>query len=192
MSVRTGIDDWVYKNYKSNYDSNNESQRERGDYCNLNIATFTFGGRHDISNEDKDNTSPSFNSFKKNPNMKKLRETFGPDEYNALINTPAHNLNHNSFLIVTIHALWNMKHFKNYILNDYFEKDSKYQLIACLKSTLSKYSINKLPDVSDLRITLADNFQKRRKFLLEQPDDPIDCYIALINCIHSYCIVIIF
>jgi hypothetical protein len=191
MSVKSGIDDWLYKNYKSSYESNNESHRERGDYPNLNIATFTFGGKHDNSHEDRDNHSPNFNSFKKNPTMKKVRETFGPDDYMELINAPAHNLNHNSFLYVTIHALWNMKHFKNYLLNDYFEKDTKYNLIACLKSTLAKYSINKLPDVSELRITLADIFQKRRKFLLEQPDDPIDCYYALINCIHSYCIVIV-
>jgi hypothetical protein len=100
---------------------------------------------------------------------------------------------HNSFLSVVIYALWNMKFMRKYIINDLNtlnEKDAKNNLFYNLKSLFLKYERNKILDVIKVRISLAETFQNRRKFLLDQPDDPVDCYFAFINSIHSHHIVI--
>ena len=85
---------------------------------------------------------------------------------------------HNSFLSVVIYALWNMKFMRNYIINELNtlnEKESKNKLFYNLKSLFLKYDRNKILDLTKVRISLAETFQNRRKFLLEQPADPIDC-----------------
>jgi hypothetical protein len=113
---------------------------------------------------------------------------------------------HNSFLSVVIHFLSNIAGFRNFILNELNtnnEKDMKYKLLYELKNLMMKYLqppsnnnsntmkntyVNKL-DITKLRITLAELFQNRRKFLIDQPDDPIDCFFAFINAAHSYAMV---
>lgn len=116
---------------------------------------------------------------------------------------------HNSFLSVVVHSLSNMSSFRNYILNEVhlnYEKDFKNKLLHELKNVMVKYmqpieksNSNSIPrsdikkiDITKLRMTLAEVFQNRRKFLIDQPDDPIDCLFAFINCVHSYSMVIIF
>ena len=96
---------------------------------------------------------------------------------------------HNSFLSVILHAIYNMKKLRYYLLNDFPEikdKDPKTKLLHYLRNTLSKCTeTSKKIDISQLRNTLSDLFQNRRKFLLDHPDDPCDCYFALINALHS-------
>lgn len=53
------------------------------------------------------------------------------------------------------------------------------------KRLLSKNSHKPL-EIDYLRKQLAELFCSRRKFLLNQPDDPIDTFFIIINAIHSY------
>ena len=96
---------------------------------------------------------------------------------------------HNSFLSVILHAIYNMKKLRYYLLNDFPEikdKEPKTKLLHYLRNTLSKCTeTSKKIDISQLRNTLSDLFQNRRKFLIDHPDDPCDCYFALVNALHS-------
>jgi len=109
---------------------------------------------------------------------------------------------HNSFLSVVVQSLWNFSIFRNFVLNELHvnsEKDIKNKLLYELKCLFKKFTQLQIPgqsqlskndlkkiDISRLRITLAEVFQNRRKFLIDQPDDPIDCFFAFINATHSY------
>lgn len=277
-------EDWKNSNFKTTFSNKNAEQediaslrasREKENYYNLNIATFTFGGRqNNINSLINDNSLENLNSnnykkqitnVKNNPgrgndkerenedyeldqnyNIKKQNQN--PSKYNndivpATFNssivsnntqqtnnshdisqvTTVHQINntsslsnvspnhisnqtpipygpallnrmgdHNSFLSVVIHALWNIKFMRNFIINDLNtlnEKESKNKLFYHLKSLFLKYERNKVLDINKLRVALAETFQNRRKFLLDQPDDPVDCYFAFINAIHSHHIV---
>ena len=96
---------------------------------------------------------------------------------------------HNSFLSVILHAIYNMKKLRYYLLNDFPEikdKNSKTKILYYLRNILYKCTEkNKKIDINQLRSTLSDLFQNRRKFLLDHPDDPCDCYFAFINALHS-------
>ena len=96
---------------------------------------------------------------------------------------------HNSFLSVILHAIYNMKKLRHYLLNDFPEikdKNSKTKVLYYLRNVLYKCTeTNKKIDINQLRNTLSDLFQNRRKFLLDHPDDPCDCYFAFVNAIHS-------
>ena len=54
-----------------------------------------------------------------------------------------------------------------------------------------KLSNNELISIEPVRVSLAELFQSRRKFLLEHPDDPVDALFAILNCFHSNYIVCI-
>ena len=106
----------------------------------------------------------------------------------------------NSFLIVVIQAIWNMKTLRNYIMNDMVikEDNEKHAFIVNLRAILKRYQqtlnspqINSPLNIDKLRKSLSELFQNKRKFLPEQPDDPIDLYFAIINLLHSHYIVII-
>lgn len=297
-------DDWKNSNLKTTFSNKQyegeeigtlRSSREKDNHYNLNVATFTFGGRQNINNLLIENSSdPNSNTFKKSiSNIRpqtigskekdlNLNSDYNPNNYynktnnlslipnkslrnisiseNSNMNTMSNQVNtinnnstisnnninltnnsndvsqnqnvyvnvntnpnnltnvnipiknnqanfvhsvpillnrigdHNSFLSVVIHALWNLKIMRNFIikdLNTLNEKESKNKLFYHLKSLFLKYERNKVIDTNKLRVALAETFQHRRKFLLDQPDDPIDCYFAFINAIHSHHIVII-
>lgn len=109
---------------------------------------------------------------------------------------------HNSFLLVVLHSIWHLSNFRNFILNEQHPnivKEGKFILLYELKQVILKYSqyqaagkSSKTIDITRLRTTLAEAFQNRRKFLIDQPDDPVDCLFAFINAAHSYSIVIYF
>jgi hypothetical protein len=189
-------DEWVYKNTpKMNYEIAGEPyQASKGDYCSLNIATFTFGGRQNPILEGTPDGN-MLNTFKKNNSFKKAKEIVATEEYgsnNSALTGVYRISQHNSFLSAVVHTLWHMKLFRNHILNELningTEKDSRNKLLLCLKGIFVKYTQGKM-DISGLRNCLAENFSNRRKFLLEQPDDPVDCYYAFINLLHSHYIV---
>jgi len=277
-------DDWKNSNFKATFSNKNADQeeianlrasREKENYCNLNVATFTFGGRQNNINSflnDKSVENLNSNNYKKsninvknnpsrskdkepeneeyeqnqnyilkhqNQNLSKLNNNL-PNTFNnsivsnntqqtnnsqdisnlttvvhinntsAISNTNPNNISnnipstygpvllnrigdHNSFLSVVIHALCNIKFMRNFIINDLNtlnEKESKNKLFYHLKSLFLKYERNKILDINKLREAFAETFQNRRKFLLDQPDDPVDCYFAFINGIHSHHIVI--
>jgi hypothetical protein len=190
------------------------------DYCNLNIATFTFGGRgsslnncnlpiSENQNQNGKNTkSHLFSSENKLVYEKEKKvedrvlkkpetrvENFKDLPRPALALSSIENPigSHHSFLAVVVHSIWNLKLLRNFILNEISlsEKDSRNRLLIDTKSLLLKYSQGKTLEITKLRASLADLFQNRRKFLVDQPDDPVDCLFAFLNAIHSYSMVII-
>lgn len=257
-------EDWKNQNFNATFSNKNNEEdeitnlrgsKEKDNYYNLNVATFTFGGRQskNIFENNSENLYSNSSlkkserirnpiSFKENEN-EKINNTKYETTDNSYIKTQ--NINdktnknnndnlecsinrmlinnqnmsgisnnnlqtnnkiskisptlmnyigdHNSFLAVVIHALWNLKFIRNFILNDLNttnEKESKNKLFYHLKSLFLKYERNNNLDIKKIRIALAESFQNRRKFLLDQPDDPVDCYFAFINSIHSLYIVI--
>jgi len=208
-------------------DSSNNAKQ---DYYNLNIATFTFGGRggqmplqlplHSIeekesllreTNYNSSNSNPSqVNNFRKYNTIKKYsscNDVPQENEKNSYISKDNYSSNqstsfalstiinkigsHNSFLGVTIHSLFHLKHFQNFFLKEISlnEKDQKYKLLNEFQIVMNKYSQNKKVDVSKLRVSLAESFTNRRKFLLDQPEDPVDCFFVFLNAVHSYTMV---
>lgn len=242
MSVKP--DDRMQMRRNINYEYNDESSesntgnfdpscinaggrsKDKGDYCNMNIATFTFGGRQknelqmqmgSVENEEtminkgrakgisgaegKSNKLDRVERGDKADKSKKNeREYYSYNEASVspLTSLPASPIItnkiglHNSFLSVVVHSFWNLKVFRNFFLNDFSslnEKDPKLKLLSELQNVIQKYSQNRRIDLGKLRNSLADLFQNRRKFLVDQPDDPVDCYFAFLNAIHSYSMV---
>jgi hypothetical protein len=207
---------------RESYATSEEAEMGR-DYCNLNIATFTFGGRGNSLSNCNLPISESVNQGGKIQNNEKSKPHLLTSE-NKLVNDkerkvedrllkksesrvdtlkdlprPALALSsilnplgsHHSFLSVVVHSIWNLKLLRNFILNEInlSEKDSKNRLLIDTKSLLLKYSQGKTLEITKLRASLADIFQNRRKFLIDQPDDPVDCFFAFLNAIHSYSMV---
>jgi hypothetical protein len=195
----------------------NCNSNSKADYYNLNIATFTFGGRgnpglplHSIEKEEisQHNNMPlQVNNYRKYNSVKKFSTATGSASDNTKENKVSIDTScssnfslstiinkigsHNSFLSVIVHSLWHLKHFRNFILNEISvnEKESKYRLLFELQSVMNKYSQNKKIDVGKLRTSLAEAFGNRRKFLLDQPEDPVDCLFVFLNAVHSYTMV---
>jgi len=165
------------------------------DYYNMSIATFTFGG--------KQNNLPMHMSEEAAASIIKNGDytyTGVPGSGTVGTNTEIYqfernSLQHNSFLYVVIISFWNMKIIRNFLTNDLVlnlnDKDPKNKLLSDLKNVIMKYSQTRKIDLGSLRNSLADQFQNRRKFLINQPDDPVDCYFAFLNAIHSYSMVLI-
>ena len=104
---------------------------------------------------------------------------------------------HNSFLNVIINILFAMSKIRNYVIFDMLisETDYKNKILINLQNLFKKMQAilknNSSDSVSvlslnELRKTLSDSFQSRRKFLLDYPDDPTDVFYALINSLHSF------
>jgi hypothetical protein len=204
------------------------SSNAKQDYYNLNIATFTFGGRgaqmpmplHSIEEKESltrennynslNNNQAQVNNFRKYNTIKKYsscnevpqeteknsyisKDNYSSHQYTSFaLSTIINKIgSHNSFLGVTIHSLFHLKHFRNFLLNEISlnEKDQKYKLLNELQIVMNKYSQNKKVDVSKLRVSLAEGFTNRRKFLLDQPEDPVDCLFVFLNAVHSYAMV---
>jgi hypothetical protein len=189
--------------------------KDKGDYYNLNIAAFTFGGRHAGGMQDGENNrqieNEEVNMYKNREASMKYKQVKGeeitsPNFFHIGIENKMGS--HNSFLSVIIHTFWKMDIFRDFILNMdtneqsplNLEKDNKSKLLPNLRSVMVKYmqysqqsnkrNPSKTLDISKLRNSLAEAFQSRRKFLIDQPDDPSDCYYAFINALHSNFIVI--
>lgn len=186
------------KNNPKQFQNIDNDSSKKEDYCNLNIATFTFGGKlnnvtesDNIINTESSSDQNLYNQYKKNNTVKKISQTCSQNVTSScgIINKIGQ---HNSFLSVIVHTIYHMQHYKNFMLNEIAINNERDKLLYHLKSTLIKYSSNKTIDINKLRVCLAENFASRRKFILDQPDDPVDCYYAFINALHCNNIVIIF
>lgn len=97
---------------------------------------------------------------------------------------------HNSFLISVVNILYNMKPLRKFIINDLTDiksQDQKAKLIYSLRNILLQCNESSQNiSVSELRATLAELFQNRKKFVLDYPDDPCDCFFAILNSFHSF------
>ena len=183
----------------------NEPQLDtKTDYYNLPLASFTFGRDGDkklfqftqkqdkdeqkIIKEEKENGKESdiLYSIPMNIENRKISPHKTKIIYSTFINKIG---NHNSFLSVILHSIYHMKKLRNFILNELSElkeKDNKSKLLYYIRNILIKYPESKKIELTQLRSCLAELFQNRRKFLIDHPDDPCDCYFAIINAIHSF------
>ena len=161
---------------------------------------------HTNSNNAINPNSQSSNSKKGNipsfvkeydTNDKFIKDTHTQDKSLAIgiLNNIGDN---NSFLSVVIQAFWNLEFIRNFIIYDLNvkESDQNAKLLYNLKSILKKYSHNLKTGtpicIDKLRNSLSEIFQSRRKFLWNNPDDPIDAFYAIINAFHSFHLVNIF
>lgn len=175
----------------------------KNDYYNLPLASFTFGRDGDkklfqvsskqdkeepkIKKEEKENGKETEILYSIPMNIENRKNLSKPKViYSTFINKIG---SHNSFLSVILHSIYHMKKLRNYIINELSEikeKDQKSKLLYYIRTILLKYPDNKKIDLTSLRNCLAELFQNRRKFLLDHPDDPCDCYFAIINSLHSF------
>lgn len=198
------------------YPDNLNSNAKDKNYYNLNIATFTFGGKQedraqlikspfDKESLLKDNITINNINQRRNNSMRHLsdpswkqdsqrnatkddltRTSYGlkSNQDNNVINVKGQ---HDSFLSAVIRCIWNMKIFRNFILNELptiIENDNRPKLISSLKLLFVDYAVDKPLDLHRIRKALALLFQSRRKFLIDHPDDPVDCYFSIVNAIH--------
>ena len=180
----------------------------QNDYFSLPLATMTFGKEqindftfnnnlNSNNNTLKSDTNNNLtlknnqNIFKEIPPEIKNESLNGKeDENNKKNNTfistfPSKINSHNSFIIPILYSIYYMKIIRNYIINEAKMPNDKKSILYHLKKILILISENKKIDLSQFRNCLADNFQNRRKFLIEHPDDPLDLYFIIINSIHS-------
>ena len=192
-------------------DNQNSNNNE---YLSLPLASMTFGKEHQPEFTFNNNSSSNNNSlknelnnnltlknnqniFKEIPEEKKEssngnnnilyenEKTIKKKSFPHLSTFSNKTISHNSFIPPIIYGIYYMKLIRNYILYEAEIPNEKNNLLYHLKKILLLMPENKKIDLTQFRNCLAENFQNRRKFLIDIPDDPSDLYFILINSIHS-------
>ena len=186
----------------NNLDNNNDKDKDKDNELNLNNNFFqnseaqntvstkeeacelTFGGNNDIPNDTYQqniNNDQNFISKNKYKNISIFYNSEG-------------GIN-DSFIYAILYSIHHMKLFRNYIINDLNSKQSqnknstyKKSFLYDLQDIMVQMGKNKYIDIHQFRGDLCKEFQNRRKFLIDQPDDPADLLFVIINAIHSYAI----
>ena len=168
-------------NANNNFFQNSETQNTvstKEEACEL-----TFGGNNDPSNE------PYQQNFYNNQNIVlknkyKNISTFYNNEGGI----------NDSFIYVVLYSIYHMKLFYNYIINDLNSQQSKNKInnsiyqksfLYYLRDIIFQMGKNKYIDIYQFRESLCKEFQNRRKFIIDQPDDPSELLFVIINAIHS-------
>lgn len=168
-------------------------------YFNMNDAAVTFGAKRNKKNStshDKLQTE-ELNKIEENEDIRKNKKNNIPNQLNGFYDYKIFGLedklnDNNSYCNVIIQVLWSMKKIKTHIINDI--KINSNDVKNCFLFNLQKiflkiennYKRQEIIIITDLRKSIAESFQSRRKFLLNYPDDPVDLYFAVINSLHSY------
>ena len=186
-------------------------QENQNEFISIPLATMTFGknksSEFTFNNNSNNNSLKSdfnnnltlknneniFNQISENKiklsnenNTEKPEEKINKKKSFHHLSTFSNKINsHNSFISPILYSLYYMKLIRNYIINEAQIPKDKNLLLYHLKKILSLMSENKKIDLTKFRNCLAENFQNRRKFLKEHPDDPLDLYFILINALHS-------
>ena len=140
---------------------------------------LTFGGNNDIANDSyQQNVSNDQNMISKN---KYKNISFFYNSEGGI---------NDSFIYVILYSIHHMKLFRKYIVNDIKKsqnKNSAYKksFLNDLHDIIVQMGKNKYIDIRQFRENLCKEFQNRRKFLPDQPDDPADLLFVIINAIHS-------
>ena len=168
------------KNKTSEFTFNNNSNNNslKSDFNN----NLTLKNNENIFNqisENKIKLSNEYNTEKPNEKINKKKSFNHLSTFSNKINS------HNSFISPILYSLYYMKLIRNYIINEAQIQKDKNSLLYHIKKILSLMSENKKIDLTQFRNCLSENFQNRRKFLKEHPDDPLDLYFILINSLHS-------
>ena len=127
------------------------------------------------------------NRGEKNGGSNKINKNI--NNYSILINPEGIN---DSFIFSIIYSIHHMKLFRQYIINDLNQQmqnnDNSISLLYNLREILIQMDKNKFINIFNFRNILSNLFQNHRKFLIDQPDDPVDLLFVLINSIHSFSI----
>ncbi len=170
--------------------NNNSFNNNNYTLKNDNNNNLTLKNNNNFANIIQENKNESSNGNINNNNLNNTNEEI-QIEKNSKKNFPhlttfQNKINsYNSFIPPILYAIYYMKIIRNYILNEVQIQNDKNSLLYHLKKILSLMPENKKIDLSQFRNCLSENFQNRRKFLLDNPDDPSDLYFILINSIHS-------
>ena len=173
----------------NNYFDNNPSQNNNISTAKEEICELTFGANNnELIKEEKENI-PNNNGHNNNYN----NSPFKKKNYISLFIDNKGGIN-NSFISVVLYSIHHMKLFRKYLINDLnsdihknFE-NVKNSFLYNLREILLQIGKNKYIDINRFKQNLSTEFQNRRKFLVEQPDDPSELLFVIINAIHSYSI----
>jgi hypothetical protein len=184
-------------NANNYFSTTKPAQKEKNEvdsnYITLNEGAITFGARNNIISDGSISLATNKNNF-----MSTYLKTnnYENDFTISLFGIRNTIFEYNSYLTCVIHTLWNMKNLREYILYDLVlnEKEAKHNLLNSLQNLFKKINTligrnREIISIDDLRKTLNDCFQSKRKFLIDYPDDPIDAFFAFTNAFHSYYIV---
>ena len=158
---------------ENNISQNNTSAKEE-------ICELTFGGHNDLIKEENESM------LNKNQNNEKINKD---NNYISLfIDNGGMN---DSFISVILYSIHYMKLFRKFIINDLnSEKNKNFvnfqnSFLYDLREILLQIGKNKYINIHQFKENLSKQFQNRRKFLLDQPDDPSELLFVIINAIHS-------
>ena len=192
-----------YSNSNSNFFNTNQSAK----LINSNYGgEFTFGQ----SNEFIKNISENNNS---NDNKTFLNNTLKNTYHNSLnnineinnnsikknenLNPPIfideNNNNFNSYIIVILYTIYHIKSLRKYIMNLNFNKqdylsNSRTNILFELREICLQIEKNQKINIQEFKESLSYSFKNRRKFILNQADDPVDLFFVILNAIHSFSI----
>ena len=201
-------------NLKKIIDLNNNNLNEKyynSNFFNINQSAkivssnfggeFTFGKSNDLlqnineSNDFKDNKKYFNNSLKNNyynnnslhfdnindNNYLKKSENIIPPFF-----SDDNNNYSNSYIIVILYTLYHIKSLSNYIINLNINNGEENHILYSIKEICNKMGNNSRIDIHELKESLSYSFKNRRKFILNQPDDPLDLFFIILNSIHSF------
>ena len=195
-------------NYNNNFYNTNQSAK----IINSNYGgEFTFGQNNDLKNVNDINNNQNETIKFFNNSLKNNYRNYNDINNNSLKNKPIGfsqlnnnnifrpiffdegNNENNSYLIVILHTIFNIKPLFKYIINispnpDPHSKD--YTILSVLKEIFLKVqkSPNDKINIRKLKEILSSEYKNRRKFLLNHPDDPVDFFFIILNAIHSFVI----
>ena len=194
-----------YSNSNNNFFNTNQSAK----LINSNYGgEFTFGQ----SNEVMKNIGDSFSNLNENKTF--LNNTLKNTYHNSLndiheinnsntikknenVNPPIfideNNNSFNSYIIVILYAIYHIKSLRKYIINLNFNSqdnliNSKTNILFALKEIYLQIEKNQKINIQNFKESLSYSFKNRRKFILNQTDDPVDLFFVILNAIHSFSI----
>ena len=132
-----------HKEQCSNKLSTNEVFRDTNESSgHLNIASFTFGGKHEtgpLKEMMSENSNVNFNSMKVRKNSEDEEVFIFNNKNSSFSGLGGIGISnkidqHNSYVSAVIQQIWNMKHLRNYILNDMIiNEEPRNKFISNLK-----------------------------------------------------------
>ena len=165
--------------------ANNSSQNNNDISAKEEMCELTFGGNNELIREENES-----NNINKNPiNIQQKKNI---NNFVSLFFDKG-GINE-SFISVILYSIHHMKLFRKFIINDLnSEKNKNFQnfqnsFLFHLREILLQIGKNKIIDIHQFRENLSKQFQNRRKFLADQPEDPSELLFVIINAIHSYSI----
>ena len=160
-------------NIQNNYNYSSISKETINQNSLNGECEFTFGKNNNLNSlkvEENSNSSTLRNSH----NAKQIYNSIFVD--NEMCN--------NSFIRVILYTIYHMKLLRKYLINDPLIKNNK-NILFYLREIISQIGKKKVINISQFREILSNDYQNHRKFLIDQPDDPLEFFFVIINSIHS-------